>query len=88
MSEFGQTGLAVAAVVPGLAAAIDQHAAAVRDSIRATGRPMTRAGLAGYATGLREAATDHGWSAPDTPIDWTRADWVLVRLIAVCVLSS
>jgi len=87
MDNVGDTGLAIADVAPGLRAAVDQHAAAIRDSLDLEGTPMTWATLVGYAHGLREAATAHGWHFPTGPVDWTRADWVLTRLLAVCDLG-
>jgi hypothetical protein len=87
LDTIGESGLAVAAAAPGLHAAVDQHAAAVRDSLRGDERPLTVVALAGYAHGIREAAHEHGWRAPAGPVDWTRADWVLTRLLAVCALA-
>jgi hypothetical protein len=88
MDTVGDSGLAVASAAPGLLAAVDQHAAAVRDSLRGDTRPLTEVALAGYAHGIREAAEEHGWKAPAGPVDWTRADWVLTRLLAVCALTA
>lgn len=87
MDVIGEPGLAVASVAPGLLAAVDQHAAAVRDSLYGDLRPLTAVTLAGYAHGIQEAAQEHGWLAPTGPVDWTRADWVLTRLLAVCALT-
>lgn len=87
MTSIGDTGLPAAALLPGLLAAVDQHAAAVRDSLGGDRRPMTAVTLAGYARGLRDAAHQHGWEAPRTPIQWSTADWVLTRLLAVCTLA-
>lgn len=88
IDTMGESGLAVASAAPGLLAAIDQHAAAVRDSLNADHRPLTTVALAGYAHGIREAAQEHGWRAPVGPVDWTRADWVMTRLLAVCALAT
>jgi hypothetical protein len=87
MASVGAAGLAAAAARPGLRSAVDQHAAAVRDSLLADRRPMGVIALAGYAEGVREAAMGHGWRPPVEPIDWCGADWVLVRLLAVCALA-
>lgn len=91
-NRFGTDGLLVAAAVPGLGAAVDQHAAAVRDIIAqaagASGPFSERALLAGYGRSLldrfdvsvrevRRHATGR----------WTRADWLALRLLAVCALS-
>lgn len=88
MDTIGEPGLAVASAAPGLLAAVDQHAAAVRDSLLGDLRPLTEVALAGYAHGIREAATEHGWQEPVDPVDWTRADWVMTRLLAVCALAG
>jgi hypothetical protein len=87
LSSFGAAGLDAAARQPGLLAAIDQHAAAVRDSLFGDLRPLTPLHLAGYAEGVRDAAAEHGWQLPDGPVDWSAADWVLTRLLAVCALA-
>lgn len=90
-NRFGTDGLLVAAAVPGLGAALDQHTAAVRDILAQAGAagPFTeRALLAGYGRSLlgrfdvsvrevRRHATGR----------WTRADWLAMRLLAVCALS-
>ena len=87
---LGTPGLAAAARVPGLLAAVDQHAAALRDTLTAGhGRAPSAVGLAGYAEGLRETATRLGWQAPEqSEVDWARAPWLLVRLLAVCQLAA
>jgi len=86
-ATLGEAGLAVAARHPGLLSAVDQHAAAVRDSLFGDLRPLNEVSLAGYAHGIQEAAREHGWRPPAGPIDWTAADWVLTRLLAVCTLA-
>ncbi|PMR60696.1 hypothetical protein C1A38_13165 [Verrucosispora sp. ts21] len=87
-NAVGLDGLAAANQLPGLLAVVDQHAAAVRDSLHGDQRPLTAAALAGYAEGVRAAADEHGWQPPTDPIDWSEADWVLVRLLAVCALTA
>ena len=83
----GATGFEAAARRPALLAAIDQHAAGIRDSLSADERPMTAVILAAYAEGVRDAAFRHGWEPPAGPIDWSKTDWVLHRLLAVCALA-
>jgi len=86
-AAVGASGLTSAAEAPGLLAAIDQHAAGIRDSLSADERPLTAIVLAAYAEGVRDAAFRHGWEPPAGAIDWTTPDWVLFRLLAVCVLA-
>ncbi|MEU8300167.1 DUF6401 family natural product biosynthesis protein [Micromonospora sp. NPDC048909] len=83
----GAAGLAAAAERPGLLALVDQHAAAVRDSLDSDRLPLTVAALAGYAEGVRAAALEHGWQPPAGPVDWSDPDWLLTRLLAVCALA-
>lgn len=101
MTSVGATGLAAAARNPGLLALVDQHSAAVRESLvgtagaaddwldelRADRPPLGAVALAGYAEGVRDAALEYGWQPPKEPIDWSDADWVLIRLLAVCALA-
>jgi hypothetical protein len=86
--SVGVEGLAAAAGNPGLMAIVDQHAAGVRDSLSADVRPLTPVLLAAYAEGVRDAAFTHGWQPPVGPFDWSENDWVMRRLLAVCLLSS
>jgi hypothetical protein len=86
MEAIGVTGLAAAAGHPGLLAALDQHAAEVRDSLFAEFRPLTPGLLSSYAAGVRDLAQQRGWQMPPV-LDWTRPDWVLTRLLAVCWLA-
>jgi hypothetical protein len=92
MDQVGGAGLAAAAAVPALLAAVDQHAAGVRDilllgvegSAVAAGAVL----LAGYAKGLLdEAGTDAGRLRAAVEGCWHRADWLTVRVLAVCALS-
>lgn len=85
--SIGTAGLAAAACRPALLAEVDQHAAAIRDSLAGDRRPLTLAALAGYAEGLRAAALEHGWQPPSGPVDWSAPDWPLTRLLAVCALA-
>lgn len=85
--SIGTAGLAAAARRPALLADVDQHAAAIRDSLDGDRRPLTLAALAGYAEGLRAAALEHGWRPPTGPVDWSAPDWPLTRLLAVCALA-
>ncbi|MEU4423751.1 DUF6401 family natural product biosynthesis protein, partial [Actinoplanes sp. NPDC024001] len=49
MARVGVDGLAAAFAEPALLARIDQHAAAVRESLRGAGRAVDAAGLTAFA---------------------------------------
>jgi hypothetical protein len=91
--RIGMPGLAAAAAVPGLVAAIDQHAAAVRDilsfGVEGSATVVGTVLLAGYAKGLIDQARELGWrfGTPALPTGWASADWVTARLLAVCELA-
>ena len=92
-SRFGTEGLHVAAAVPRLGAAVDQHAAAVRDVLQqgvvqdGGPQPTGRVLLAGYARGLLDRS---GTSVDEVrgraPL-WIDPDWLTLRLLAVCALN-
>ncbi|MDM4718373.1 DUF6401 family natural product biosynthesis protein [Micromonospora sp. WMMA1363] len=84
---LGADGLAAATTRPGLLALVDQHAAAIRESLDGDRRPLTVAALAGYAEGVRAAALEHDWQPPSGPVDWSTPDWPLTRLLAVSALA-
>jgi hypothetical protein len=91
--DIGAPGLAAAAVTPGLAAAVDQHAAAVRDNttlgVESSAAVAGLVLLAAYARGVLEQARRHGWHpVPPTGNGWARADWITVRLVAVCAVAK
>lgn len=88
-TRIGSHGMAAAATRPGLAAAIDQHAAAVRDILTIGVDGPTTLGpisLAGYAQGLLDHARAKGWPV-QAPAEWTAVDWMTTRLLAVCDLA-
>ena len=96
-ARIGSPGMAAAATVPGLTAAVDQHAAAVRDilTIGVDGVGVDSAGvdgamgavpLAGYARGLLDQAKTMGWPV-ETPMAQTTVNWLTTRLLAVCDLA-
>jgi hypothetical protein len=89
--RIGGPGMAAAVAIPGLAAMIDQHAAAVRDilaagvegSATATGVVL----LAGYARGLLDHAREMGWHVGEPATGWDQTDWLTTRLLAICDLA-
>jgi hypothetical protein len=82
---LGHTGMTLGGLAPELLAVVDQHAAAVRDILTLGGSRVGVIELAGYAHGIQDAATDSGWRTPEGD-SWT-SDWVVQRLIAVCLLA-
>jgi hypothetical protein len=88
MVWLGEAGLNASALLPSLAAHLDQHAAAVRDALGDPERGPSAVSLAGYATGLRDALIENSWQlAPVSEIDWERAEWPTVRLVAICAIA-
>ncbi|HEY4023093.1 MAG TPA: DUF6401 family natural product biosynthesis protein [Pseudonocardiaceae bacterium] len=92
--QLGHAGLAAAAAIPGLGAAVDQHAAAVRDIVDVGVEDSAAVAgvvvLAGYARGVLDKAKELGWrfAAPVHLADWTRTDWLTTRLLGVCALAN
>ncbi|MGC9666588.1 DUF6401 family natural product biosynthesis protein [Planosporangium sp. 12N6] len=88
MARVGADGLAAAVRIPGLLAAVDQHAAAIRESLAANGLTVTAVPLAGYGSSVVAAASRMGRQLPDPEsVDWSRANWFQLRLTAVCALA-
>jgi len=88
MAMVGVDGLVEALSSPGLLALVDQHAAAVRDSLGDPEAGPNATSLAGYATGLRDALIDSDWQlAPLDEVDWRQADWPTLRLTAICGIA-
>ena len=88
MAQVGVDGLVAAMGRPGLMAVVDQHAAAIRDSLAASGLKLEAGPLAGYASSVAAAATRMGRELPEpTLVDWTKASWFQLRLMAICALA-
>jgi hypothetical protein len=92
MDQVGTTGLAAAATLPALLAAVDQHAAGVRDilllGVEGSAAAAAAVLLAGYAKGLLDqAGTDGHRLRAAVGECWHRADWLTVRVLAICALS-
>lgn len=92
MDQVGLAGLAAVAAVPAVSAMVDQHAAAVRDILLlGVEGATTVAGavlLAGYAKGLLDQAGVRPGGLQAISADcWRHADWLALRLVAVCALS-
>ena len=89
MAQVGVDGLVAAMRNPGLLAAVDQHAATIRETLHAAGREVDVLSLAGYARSMRAVLNRCGHPVPDTAtVDWSRAGAHLLRLVAVCLLAE
>lgn len=97
----GVPALAAAAQLPALSAALDQHAAAVRDilewGVEDAARVPANVLLAGYARGLLDQVREAAVGAERTPLTsaapgdlgaWAGADWLQLRLAGVCLHAS
>ncbi|GGO63963.1 DUF6401 family natural product biosynthesis protein [Nonomuraea cavernae] len=76
MDTVGHTHLDRMAVEPGLVAAVDQHAAALRDAI-----PLDRETLGDYLLGFADELRHLGWTPGGED------DLATVRLTAICWLA-
>jgi hypothetical protein len=82
--RVGACGLTLSAGYPGMLAAVDQHAAEVRDALvsgEASRGPAIHL-LLWYARGFVEAAIGRGW------LPRSGSDWESLRLAAVCQLMT
>jgi hypothetical protein len=88
MAWVGVDGLVAALRVPGLLAEVDQHAAAVRDAVAASGQEVDALTLNRYARSVVAAAARMGRSlATPEETGWASAGWHLIRLVAVCAVA-
>nr|BFE65823.1 hypothetical protein GCM10020063_103490 [Dactylosporangium thailandense] len=89
MAMVGVDGLVEALAQPFLLAKVDQHAAAVRESLTAAGKRIGPLSLAAYARSVIAVHQRHGRPLP-TPetVNWADADWTVLRLVAVCHLAD
>ena len=94
MARVGVDGLAAALGDAGLLAQVDQHAAAVRESLQHAGRAVDAEGLAAYARSITAAANRMGRPVPEpgrayvSGTAWLAAEWHLMRLVAVCMIAE
>jgi hypothetical protein len=82
LRELGFSVLADTAVLPGLVAAVDQHAAAVRESVAVAGG-LRRSTLTWYVHGLADGLRSRGWTPPERG-QRHGYDWEALRLAAIC----
>lgn len=88
LDRVGAEGLDAATRTPGVMAAVDQHAAAVRESLTAEHLTLSAGPLAGYGSSVVAAAARMGWQpSRSAEIDWSGASWFELRLTAVCALA-
>jgi hypothetical protein len=89
MALVGVDGLVEALQTPGLLAEIDQHAAAVRESLRSAGKAIGPVGLSSYARSVLAVHERHGRPLPSPEtVNWVRPDWTVLRLVAICSLAD
>lgn len=69
---------------PALQAAIDQHAAAIRDILGLTTGRSGPVELAAYANGVRDVAAERGWTSGRSSAG---SDWVTIRLLAAVSMA-
>ncbi|MDA2808405.1 DUF6401 family natural product biosynthesis protein [Nocardiopsis suaedae] len=81
--EFDVFGPLGGGVEPWLTAELDQHAAAVRDSIVGGGARLTRRSLTGYLRGFVDGCRERGWHSTSSEYDWET-----LRLLAICRLAK
>ncbi|MFD0776162.1 DUF6401 family natural product biosynthesis protein [Streptomonospora algeriensis] len=81
--EFGMLGPLDDSTEPWMTAELDQHAAAVRDSIVADGGRLTRMGLSRYLDGFMDGCRERGWHSSCDGYDWET-----LRVLAVLRLAK
>ncbi|MUL39842.1 hypothetical protein FZ103_01380 [Streptomonospora sp. PA3] len=81
--EFGLLGPLGDSIEPWMTAELDQHAAAVRDSIAADGGSITRLSLSRYLDGFMDGCRERGWHSSCDGYDWET-----LRVLAVCRLAK
>jgi hypothetical protein len=93
MARVGVDGIVAAFADPGLLALVDQHAAAVRDSLEDAGRETDLAGLSSYIRSICASARRAGRALPEAgeapagAAAWRVADFHVLRLVAVCMIA-
>lgn len=87
--RVGAAGLPAAGRDPALAMVLGEHATAVSDWLARNGLAGNRTALGGYGEAVLIAAQRCGRVLPRDPagLDWSRAEWYLLRLLAVCALA-
>jgi hypothetical protein len=88
LAWIGVDGLVAALASPGIMAVVDQHAAAIRETLAERDR-SGHAALLAYARSVVAGAfrTAHPLPENGADVEWDRADWYTLRLVAVCRLA-
>ncbi|MFC3997195.1 DUF6401 family natural product biosynthesis protein [Nocardiopsis sediminis] len=81
--EFGMFGPLHDSPDPWLTAQLDQHAAAVRDSISAEGARVSHRSLARYLHGFMDGCRERGWHSGSDGYDWET-----LRVLSICRLAK
>ncbi|RJL32002.1 DUF6401 family natural product biosynthesis protein [Bailinhaonella thermotolerans] len=89
--SIGEAGLSHVSTWPGLLAAVDQHAAEVRDALLGCGEVIGSDAISDYTRGFVQASIERGWWPPvEDAHEMDRGaghDWETTRLIALTWLS-
>lgn len=80
--DFDAFGLFNSIPEPWLTAGLDQHAAAVRDSIERDGVGVSRRSLTHYLRGFMDGCVERGWTSASVHFDWET-----MRLLAICRMA-
>ncbi|MGC9664993.1 DUF6401 family natural product biosynthesis protein [Planosporangium sp. 12N6] len=89
MARVGVDGLVATLRSPSLGTAVADHAAVVRDNVALDATGIEPVELADYAAVVLADAQRAAHLLPTDPgaVDWERADWYLLRLLAVCAVA-
>jgi hypothetical protein len=90
MARVGVDGLVAAFRCSELMTLVNRHADEVRDSVAMDAVTVEPGPLADYAAVILADAMHAGRLLPDDPakVDWHRAEWYLLRLVAVCAVAE
>lgn len=94
MARLGVDGLTYALGHTGFLAEIDQHAADIREAIRRADLRFDADSLVSYARSILATVERMGLRMPEPgeavapALEWTRAPWHLLRLLAVCAIAE
>ena len=84
VADVARTGRAAMRRRPGLVAAVDQHAAAIRDILITDERGPHPSAVRDYLNGFLEGARQRGWYPAVGVFD----EWEDIRLLACCRMAK